>query len=579
MARLILTRGESVFIGGEASVVGTTDGAEIVTVVEGVIRFDASFNTGGDTINLPGQASDYTVSSSGAVITLQSATTTAIIPAGPAGATITFDGGTDARLLSIDPTTFTITLGDTIVSRSPQTLPDSDASNETLVVTGWDGSQELEGGDGFDVLRALVTEDVSIPDASPFSGFERIEVSAQSGVTSIALDFDDINAPSFGDRLVVDASALPAETAIDLVAFPDVSAYSVTFIGGAGGDYLDADNARGGDLLVGGPGGDELWAGSSAATGLGDRAFGGEGDDFLNSSGSRFNALYGEGGDDTFFLYDEGAVLLDGGVGNDDFYTLEYLGGDVRVRGGEGSDTIFTRGELVDADFALVESVEALVGFETSFLTLGANAQAAGIGSVAFGFDGTNSLDATAFTRALLVDGSNGDDVLRTGSGTDRVAGLGGADTLQGGAGADLFVYFAASDSIDGIAVDTILDFAPGEDRIAIVDALATPDSFIFRGSVSSIAEAEALLSDSVGDGGMLEAVFVTGEGGGSLWIDTQNDGTLGTGDMRIEMDGVGALAASDFGFYTTADSGAAAQIFPDAPPTMVVIDAGVILG
>jgi serralysin len=54
---------------------------------------------------------------------------------------------------------------------------------------------------------------------------------------------------------------------------------------------------------------------------------------------------------------------------------------------------------------------------------------------------------------------------LKGGAGNDILFGAGGADKLWGGSGSDTFVFAASSDSKPG-AVDQILDFVSGLDKI-----------------------------------------------------------------------------------------------------------------
>ena len=93
---------------------------------------------------------------------------------------------------------------------------------------------------------------------------------AGPGVTEFEFDLSDSNAPSQGERLVIDASAFGPDTQAFIFAFPDANAFTLELIGGAGADYLDTDNLRGGDVVRGGAGGDELWGGNNTDSGRGD---------------------------------------------------------------------------------------------------------------------------------------------------------------------------------------------------------------------------------------------------------------------------------------------------------------------
>ena len=79
--------------------------------------------------------------------------------------------------------------------------------------------------------------------------------------------------------------------------------------------------------------------------------------------------------------------------------------------------------------------------------------------------------------------GGSGNDVL-TGDGlANRLEGGAGNDLLKGGGGADTFVFGTA---LQTAGIDTILDFAPGIDRIALDDAIFT--AFSGQSTVGSFA-------------------------------------------------------------------------------------------
>ncbi|OYU74043.1 MAG: hypothetical protein CFE32_19070 [Alphaproteobacteria bacterium PA3] len=96
-ARLILSDGAEVSVGGKVQVIGTSSGKETVEMLGGRLSFDASFNSGGDVIDLPGSAAAWTALRSGSSMLLAKGTDTASIPIGTVGTDIAFDN--DARML------------------------------------------------------------------------------------------------------------------------------------------------------------------------------------------------------------------------------------------------------------------------------------------------------------------------------------------------------------------------------------------------------------------------------------------------------------------------------------------------
>ena len=545
MARLILTEeGEDIIVGGDVFVVGTTSGGEVVTVVSGRVELNSSFNTGGDTVNLPGSASDYVISVNGTIVTLTGPEATLVIPAGEIGTALTFDEGADARTLMFDGDLAAFVLGDTVITASPLALPALDTGNSIVTAASFDGTADLDGGDGFDVLEATVTANVEIPDGAPVTGFERINLTAAPGVTEFSFDLNDSNAPSQGELLVIDASAFGPATQAFIFAFPDVSAYSVELIGGAGDDYLDSDNERGGDVVRGGAGSDELWNGSSASSGRGDFAFGGDGDDFLNSNGDRINALFGEAGNDIFFVYNNAPTYADGGTGDDSFFFQSFLGLEDSVIGGEGNDRLLLDVLSDESVLAVVSGVETLEIRSDIALTLGSAFDASGIQSVLLFGEGTNALDASAVGRSLVLSGDLGaDTIVGTGS-ADVLAGGGGADMLTGGGGSDRFVFESLNDSLGVDGRDTIMDFAAGVDAIDVADAFAE-QTLTFLGSFDDLAAANAAGPGSTGPGEVRYAFYEI-DGGGVLVFETDGDGVFTNADFQIVLSGVTQFDPAD---------------------------------
>jgi hypothetical protein len=100
LGQLYLAGGASVTAGGRLTVFGTS-GAEQITVTQGQVGFDPTFNLGGDTLVLNQAATTFmarfTTSSSSAV--LDGAQVDATIPVGTSGLTLSFPGGDDRLLV------------------------------------------------------------------------------------------------------------------------------------------------------------------------------------------------------------------------------------------------------------------------------------------------------------------------------------------------------------------------------------------------------------------------------------------------------------------------------------------------
>ncbi len=146
-----------------------------------------------------------------------------------------------------------------------------------------------------------------------------------------------------------------------------------------------------------------------------DALFGRAGNDVLRGGTGAANTLYGQAGDDRIIVEAVGDTVIE------DF--------------GEGTDTV----ETALASFVLRDNVEDLIY--------------TGSGS----FTGIGAAENNAITG---------------GANADFLSGLDGADTLTGGSDSDLLLGGAGSDSFryngGETGLDRILDFASGQDRIAL---------------------------------------------------------------------------------------------------------------
>lgn len=116
VARIQMNEGGDVHAGGAIDLFGT-DQAEDVFLTYGAITLDPSFNKGGDTLTLDGDASDFDAVLEGSNVVLDGNGYTVSIPAGPAGIDIVFDDGTRellfdtvAEVVLIDSQVITLTV-------------------------------------------------------------------------------------------------------------------------------------------------------------------------------------------------------------------------------------------------------------------------------------------------------------------------------------------------------------------------------------------------------------------------------------------------------------------------------------
>ena len=209
-----------------------------------------------------------------------------------------------------------------------------------------------------------------------------------------------------------------------------------------------------------------------------------------------------------------------GGAGNDSYYVDDAA--DVVVeRDGEGNDRVHAMVSYALAPDAAVEwlSTYSTPGSEAIDLT------GNGFANLIYGNDGTNRLD-----------GGDGDDQVYGFAGDDTLIGGNGNDELVGGEGNDTFVFNVAP--VGGNA-DTIVDFTPGADRIAL-------DSLVFSGLDEGVLAPDALRIGSLGaiDG---SDRIIYDPSTGSLYYDGDGDQAEFQAIRVASLTPGLALTASDF--------------------------------
>ena len=282
-----------------------------------------------------------------------------------------------------------------------------------------------------------------------------------------------------------------------------VAGYVNNVFTGNGGNYLDAR----GVLNPNGVGNaSEMFGGTNRAdvfNALGgddciwgdggkDLASGGEGNDFIDG-GSDKDLIYGDAGNDMLRGGDDDDQIY-GGTGNDDIYA------------GDGDDVIY--GEAGDED----------------------------------------------------INGQNGDDQLFGGAGADRIKGQDGDDKLYGGAGVDTLtggmgddLFYFDQQLIDA-GIDSILDFAPGSDRLVLSAAIYTAltESKITANQFESIAGSTSA-----------NVIAAATKSSTRITYNTSN------GALAYDPDGNGSLAATQiatlgrFNPYLPSDVASGQALFP----------------
>ena len=386
---------------------------------------------------------------------------------------------------------------------------DGGARTDTLVFNGSDGDELMTVtpfGDGFRFFRDLGDITVDIENV------ERIEVAAAGGNDVIDVSaIDDPRLATLIDAGAGDDSVAGGEGQDDV-------------FGGTGDDV--AWLGDGNDRFTWNPGdGDDVSEGGNDSDTL--RFNGSDGDELMTvtalNGGFRFFRDLGDitvdienverldvdtkGGDDVFvgtgtaiqrmtIRTGDGDDTASGGRGNDwaslgngdDRFIWNPGDGSDRVFGGRGLDTLEFNGSngnevmAITADAAGTSQLTRDLGNIVMSLKDVEKIEVDGLG-------GDDRIDGSGVGRdgglRLVIDGGDGNDLIRAGGGGDRVRGGDGDDGLDGGAGndridggdgADLFVFGADAD--DGHRdFDTVLDFDRDEgDQLQITAAVLSAE-------------------------------------------------------------------------------------------------------
>jgi CSLREA domain-containing protein len=328
---------------------------------------------------------------------------------------------------------------------------------------------------------------------------------------------------------------------LTLSAVDALFAASVLATGDNGNDLLDASAWTANVSLQGNAGADTLRGGS------GNDDLNGNSEDDLIDGGAGNDSIQGGAGND----------VLIGGTGAD---TILGQGGNDTVTGGLDSDSLdggSGTGDLLlesgDANLTLTNTLllgigsDTLAGFELANLTGGA---------------GDNTLNATAFTGAVTLNGGAGNDTLlgaaarvnvlngdegndslkggslndtiSGGNGDDSLWGMAGADKLFGGDGNDTLVGGTGNDTLDGGAGTADLVVESGNVNFTLKDTLLTGNgtdtlvgietALLTGGTSNNKLDASAFTGNVTLIGGNGNDTLIGGSGSDSLQGDLGND-------------------------------------------------------
>ncbi|WGR60055.1 calcium-binding protein [Paracoccus ferrooxidans] len=400
------------------------------------------------------------------------------------------------------------TEGNDMMQASAETRGLDGGAGDDILIAG-SSPVQMTGGAGADIfVAAEVNGKITITDFEP--GVDRLDLSFLGMVRNVEqLGF---RPESYGIRIFYGNSVIWVMTrdntmlqasAFDNSLFP-IAHYAApdmrtTVAGTAGNDTLNASRNgsdvfghAGNDLLLGGPGDDNLQGGAGndtlRAEAGADTLMGHEGNDLL-FGGDGNDSLVGGPGDDTLWgqvgndlLYgDDGNDLLWGGNDDDLIYggdgndTLRGDGGNDLLRGDAGDDLLFGGdgndslvggagddtlwGQVGNDTLSGDDGNDLLYGGDGNDLLWGGNGD-----DLIYGGDGNDTLRGDGGND--LLRGDAGDDILEGGSGNDTLLGGNGYDMLWGGDGNDTLNGGAGHDTLYGDAGADVLHGDEGHDLI-----------------------------------------------------------------------------------------------------------------
>lgn len=166
------------------------------------------------------------------------------------------------------------------------------------------------------------------------------------------------------------------------------------------------------------------------------------------------------------------------------------------------------------------------------------------------GFSGADTLDASALTTDISLNGGFGDDILMGGSGNDLILGEEGKDTLEGGAGDDQLRGGGGDDTLRGFGGDDILAGGGGTD---VIEGGSGSDTNSFAGADNGVTVTIAADGSGTAEDGELAETFTSIE---NLFGSDFDDVLTGNDSDNFIDGGLGSDVISGLGGDDTIISG-----------------------
>jgi Ca2+-binding RTX toxin-like protein len=373
---------------------------------------------------------------------------------------------------------FTITGGsgnDVITTGDGNDVLSGGAGNDTLNAGG--GTNALYGGGGNDTFVGGTASAGSYNELWGGTGADTVDYSAQTGTVYVDLGTQ----AGYIDR----GSGLVLVDLMNSVESANAGSGNDTLVGDAADNRL---NGGGGTNVLYGLGGNDTFAGGTAAAGSYDQLWGGNGSDTVDYSAQSAGVYVDLRTQAGYFA--SGLVLTDqmnsvenatGGSGND---TLVGDAGDNRLDGGGGTNVLYglggndtfiggtaTAGQNQLWGGTGIDTVDYSAQTASVYADLGAGAGYVNHGGGFVLVDQMNSVENAV--------GGSGSDTLVGDAGNNVLTGGGGADSLYGNGGTNTFVYTSVADSNLTTGYDSISGFQTGIDKIDL-SAMHTDASHLF---------------------------------------------------------------------------------------------------
>lgn len=538
MARLILSSGEAVGLSsGTYTVFGTATGSETVSFGEtAVVTFDASFNAGGDTIDLAGNAADYTVVRSGSQVILTNASGGSFtIPVGTAGATISFDDGD--RTLAFNSVAGQIELGDQAVTSTAATVTAGSGAGAGVSVLLTDSPDNPELTSGNDTISGVVDSDVG--SGATFTVADTIN--GGDGTDTLSLIFD-----------IAGATTLPAAALSNIENFDirNVSGNTLTVDFGliTGEALVNSVISTSNNVF------NNLAAGTTVAvTGNGAATNGNTTGNYVATATALSLAL-ADG-------VTAGNVVISGGAATATS-TISSTGAANTI------GTLNIAGTAITIDAATALTTGAITSAAATSLTI------TGAGAV--------DLDASTLGATIVtVDGSNATGAIQVDPGAvadaGAVAGVDGLDlTITTGAGADGIDLSALTAAANVYTTEFSVSTGDGNDTITIDSALFSASAASGGTIINGGDGVDTLIMQSADAATQSAATAITSVSNiEAITISDTHTGALDVADIQATGIATVTLAAGSNAGAVTSASGLTVNISAANTGTLTLTDVG----